>query len=338
MALTLEAIALHAMKRKNGSKELVWIGVADPAKLTARTRERYTGYLERAALRTEIQGRARAAWWANGSPPQELERLSECSIPDFGAAGEAAMQRLFDKTPGAASEGLALFVRARDGTAPVLGCIKLELGAVHDVRYSGSIDPEKAVEDIDIEGVLPQADKVLKAALIPNPSGASDLRVLDDQLPDPASHWLQFLDANPRPTEAAISGTAAAALRAALTTETTLDDREAAAVVAERLEVVAQGTEPVTAEEFVVDVAEHAEAEPAALWAAAVKEEPEVANEHYEVVPRAAEKLTSTYALGHGIQLTGPTRELDRRVEFVEASGGWLLRLPVDGPVKPDYR
>src|SRR5205809_374365 len=118
MALTLEAEAVHAMRRNNGSKELVTIGVVDPSKLTDRTSERFIAYIERIEQRTEAEGKARAAWWANDTAPSELERLVECELGKFGTAAEAAMKRLFDLTPGTGSEVLALFVRAlRDGDA-----------------------------------------------------------------------------------------------------------------------------------------------------------------------------------------------------------------------------
>jgi hypothetical protein len=338
VTLTLEAIAVHAMRRVNGSKELVTIGTADPASLTPRTQERFTDYVTRIGQLNEADGRARAAWWGDGGQPAELEQLADCPIGYFEQAAEAAMRRLFECTPGAASEGLALFVRARrDGEAPFVGCIKLRLADLHDVRYSGEVDPVKAVEDVDIEGILPKADQVLKAALIPNPSEQSDLRVMDDQLRDPASHWLEFLNANPRPTELAISRIATAALSAGLVAETTLDERGAAAIVADRLDAIVEDDESVDVRAFATRVAEQAEVEDKALWAAAVLEEPRVEGDHYELTPRAAKKLTSVYSLGYGIELRGPARTLDRRVEFVKGDGGWLLQLAVDGPVAPEY-
>lgn len=339
MGLTLEAVAVHAMQRDNGAKQLVTIGAPDPNGLTARARQRFGDYLATIEQRNETTGKARAAWWKSGEPPAELAELQQCAIADFGTASEVAMKRLFDLTPGAASEGLALFVRARrESGDAVLGCVKLKFAELHDVRYSGSTDPLKAVEDVDVDHILPQADQVLKAALVPNPSGASDLRVMDDQLRDPASHWLLFLDANPRPTEVAISRVAAAALTAGLKSETKMDDREAAAVVAKRLDTVATAKEPVAVEDFAGQVAADAGVEPEKLWAAAVEEEPEVEEEHYELTPLAVQKLTATYRLGEGIELKGPARLLNQRVKFVEGpKGGWLLQLPVAGPVRPDY-
>jgi hypothetical protein len=339
MAMTLEAVALHALRRTNGKKDLFTIGSAKPGDLTQRTRERFTDYLDRIELRDEVGGQARAAWWATGKRPAHVAALANCALSDFGKAAETAVRELFKVTPGAASEGLVLFVRAlRNGKDSTVACLKLELGALHDVRFKWSTDPKTAIEDLDVEGVLPTRDRVLKGALLPNPSAVGDLRIVDEQLPDPADHWLTFLDAKTRPGELAMSKVAAAALTTGVASATTLDRQAASAAVAEELEAVAKDTKPVEVKELAKRLAKRVNAKPETVLAAAADGNSEIKEPHYEVTPTAARRQSARYSLGDGIELKGPAHVLPKRVQFVtDKDGGILLQLRVPARVDPVF-
>lgn len=246
------------------------------------------------------------------------------------------MKRLALVTPANATDGLFVFVRARNGGGAFTGCIKLEFGSLERLWYTGKATPQDAIARIDWNDVLSLPKNVLKAAVIPNPTGNGDLRVVDNQLGDPASHWLKFLDAGARPREKTMTKVATAALTQALATTAQIAPAQADAFVADRLDQVAGATVSMAPKKFASEVAKAANVDPNALWKAAVKEDAAIQSPHYEVTPAGAGKLKSNYDLGDGIQLTGPTHVLERRVSFVlDGAGGYELRLPVPGPVEP---
>ena len=334
MAFRLEAVAMHEIARENGAQQarLREIGAMDLEALDERVREALAKYVGGLELRDETTGRAVAAWW-DGGAPAELGGLRTAAPDDFGAAARAATQRLVDISPGQASDGLMLFVRARrDEAGPVVACLKLELEELHRMRFAGAGggDPTAAIVPHDIDDLLPEAAKVLKAAMVPNPTGASDLRVVDDQLRDPASYWLRFLGAAPRPGEVDMTKSATAAVVSALTERTQWQPEQAAAVIAAELHELGTGADAIAPRRFVDAVATRAGVDEAGLWADAAAREPHLADPHYELTPGSARRLRTTYDLGEGIRLTGPTSALDQRMGVARRpAGGWEVTIRV---------
>jgi hypothetical protein len=330
MTFTLQAVATHELAFDRGTKQLRRIGALGLDGIDARVREALVGYLAGLEERSETDGRAAAAWWSAGAP-DEIAALRDCSLAEFEAVTGRAMQRLFDATPGSASEGLLLFIRAlRDGGDPVLGCLKLTLEELHRMRFSGAGDPARAIQPADLENVLPEPKQVLKAAMVPNPSGASDLRVVDDQLRDTANYWLRFLGAAPRPAEVDMTRMTAVAVEAALAEEPGIDPEQAARLVAKRLHEVGEGAVLVAPRDFVNAVATDASVDRQALWSSALARDAWLEDPHFALTPVAARRLRSTFDLGDGVRLSGPTHVLEPRVRRSrDVSGGWVLSIAV---------
>ena len=334
MGYTFEALAIHGIR---GGKRFD-VGQLDVGKLDPAVRDHLADYLDELDELSELDGKAAPGWWkTNGKPPAELDTLATCPLGGFAAAADSAMARLVLASPGNASDGLLMFVRAHaNGGTAAFACLKLKFTAIEDLWYTGKANPQDAIDQLRFNDVLPKPKEVRKAAVSPNPSGTGDLRVVDNQLQDPADYWLDFLGAAARPTEKKMTKTAAAALTVALSKAAQMPPHAAAGLVSTELDKISAGGQAVKPATVTNNLAAVKNIDPGALWAAAKTESAELGNPHYELTPDGADEVFSTYDLGDRITLKGPSRLLDPKVDFKpDGQGGHLLTIPVPGPVTP---
>ena len=187
MGVTLEALATHGLH----DAQVVEIGSIDLGAVDPAVRDDLIAYVVEIDELSELDGKAAPAWWRDGgAPPDHLSDLADPGA-DFGQATTRAMRRLADVSPSNATNGLILFFRGKrdDGTA-LAGCAKVRFEPLERLWFTGRTTPLEAIERLNRSEVLKLPKDVLKATTIPNPSGNGELRVVDNQLRDPASYWL----------------------------------------------------------------------------------------------------------------------------------------------------
>jgi hypothetical protein len=323
----LEVVALHRLVVDPPAKAQ-YIGAAKPNRLEAAAAQRLQAYIDNLAARSEGQGRAQAAWWKDGQPAA-LERLLSCDVTDYEAASRSALDRLVECTPPNAQSGVIVFVRVKDGDARSLTCLKMLLAREKLARFQDAVTAERAIHVEDIDNILPEAKELKKAALMPHPSGPADLRVVDEQMDEPADYWMDFLGARARRKEPEIAKltvtTAAAVLH-----DRGVADSDIGASIGESLDqAIAAGKEEMP-RQFVKRVAEKAHVPERDLWDQMSKRQPKLAEPEARVSPPAAELLKTTIVLEHGIKVIGLSRHLDSRFKIDVAEDGeqgWVVRV-----------
>lgn len=323
----LECVALHRLV-VGPPPTADYIGAAQPDRLEAAAAQRLQTYLDNLSQRSEGQGRAQAAWWLDGEPA-ELERLLACDVPDFDAASRSAMDRLVGCTPSTAQSGVIIFVRVRAGESRSLMCLKMVLSREELALFRDTVAADQAIHIEDITNKLPEAKELKKAALIPHPTSAADLRVVDEQMEEPAEYWLQFLGARARRKEPEIAKLTVAAAAGSLRDRGIDEARVSTSIGASLEEAIAHGRDE-KPQEFARRVARHANVPGRELWSEMTAKQEKLLEPEARVTPRAAQLLKTTITLEHDIKITGLSRHLDTRYT-IEAAGdgeeGWIVRV-----------
>jgi hypothetical protein len=322
-----EVYAIHRLiVAEGGDVSVQEIGAAAAAKLPARNRQIFEAFLENMVEREEALGRAQSAWWVEDIPG-ELKALIECDVEDFDSRSREAMARLRTSTPGSAVGGLVVFVRVpQEGAAPQLLCLKLKLSDLSLERFTGALSAASAITVEDIKDVLPKAKHIKKAALIPHPAKASDLKVVDEQAEDAADYWLRFLGARVGVKEPDVGRLVA------LTALPVLEEQgipNGSALVAKELRRVAAAAKPETVRSVVKHLAEEAGAEPTDIWRKVVQREPKLRDAGVRMSPAAAQRVTTEITLEAGIRVSGLSTALEGRYEIVDNpdADGWILQV-----------
>jgi hypothetical protein len=323
----LETVALHRLVVDPPAKAQ-YIGAAQPDRLEAAAAQRLHAYIDNLAERSEGQGRAQAAWWKDGQPA-ELERLLSCHVADFEGASRSALDRLVTCTPPNAQSGVIVFVRVKDREARSLTCLKMLLAREKLARFQDAVTAERAIHVEDIDNILPEAKELKKAALMPHPTGAADLRVVDEQMDEPADYWMEFLGAHARRKEPEVAKLAVITATTLLQERGVADSDIAASIGASLDEAIIAGKEE-KPRQFVKRVAEKADVPERDLWVQMSQQEPKLAEPEARVSPPAAELLKTTITLEHGIKVMGLSRHLDTRFRIEPAEDGeqgWIVRV-----------
>lgn len=323
----LEAVALHRLV-VNPPAKAQYIGAAKPDRLEAAAAQRLQAYIDNLAARSEGQGRAQAAWWKDGQPA-EFERLLSCDVADYEAASRSALDRLVACTPPNAQSGVIVFVRGKDGESRSLTCLKMLLAREKLARFQDAVAAERAIHVEDIDNILPEAKELKKAALMPHPSGPADLRVVDEQMDEPADYWMEFLGARARRKEPEIAKLTVTTAAVVLHERGLMDSDIGATIGASLDEAIAAGKEE-KPRQFVRRVAEKANVPERDLWDRVAERQPKLAEPEARVSPPAAELLKTTITLEQGIKITGLSRHLDTRFKIEpaeEGEQGWIVRV-----------
>lgn len=333
----LESIAVHRLIAGPPAKAQ-YIGAAQPDKLEPLAAERVRTYVNNLANRREGQGRSQAAWWLD-SCPAHIAKLLSCNVADFDTATRAALDALVATAKGKHPQsGVIMFVRSRDGETASLLCLKMLLGKEQLARFKDAVAADRAIHVEDIDNVLPLATDLKKAALIPHPEGDADLRVVDEQMDEPAGYWLEFLGARARRKEPET---------AKLTIATTVDvlrdqgiaETDVGKSVGESLKETIAGGKPETPEKVVRRIAKKAGVPPSTVWQQVVEKEAKLAEPEASISPSAAELQKTTITLGPGITVSGLSIYLDPRYDHKPAppgEEGWIVELT--SAVEPKVR
>lgn len=316
-----------------------YIGAARPDALEPPARARVEAYVTSMVERDEGQGRAQAAWWLE-TRPEHLTRMLTSHVKEFNAATCASLDALVLAAKGKrAQSGVMLFVRSRDGNERSLVCLKMALEDAQLALFEeGAASADRAIHVEDIANKLPEATNLKKGALIPNPWAGADLRVLDEQLEDPADYWLEWLGARARPKEPdtmkLIVTTTAAVLRDRAVTEPL-----AAKALAETLQDTIDDGKPITPKQFVRKAAEKAGVPADEAWTDASTRRKELAAPEAAAGPDAAALQKTIITLGPGITVSGLSIYLDRRYDWHAAppgQEGYVLEITSD--VEPNVK
>jgi hypothetical protein len=327
----LESIAVHRLIA--GSPATAeYIGAAEPNALEPLAMGRVQSYVDGMAHREEGQGRSQAAWWVNACPVHIAELLT-CDVKDFDTATRAALDVLVFAARGKqVQSGLILFVRSRDGKKRSLLCLKMQLEKEQLALFQEAETADRAIHVEDIANKIPVASDLKKGALIPHPRGGADLRVLDEQLEEPAEYWLEFLGARARRREPDTMKltvvTTAAALR-----EQGVTEPLAAKALGESLQATIDGGKLETPKAFVERVAERAGVPATPLWDLVSAQQSELTEPESAVGPDAAALQKTTIALGPNITVSGLSIYLDERYDWHPAppgQEGWVLEVTSD--------
>jgi hypothetical protein len=332
MSIVLRDFALHRLD-VDQTATFTAIGALNPAALANNARDRLLSYVTNLEERSEFDGRAASAWWDGAGPPTVFSDLVACPSADFERGTTAAMQRLVDEAKGNASSGLVAFIRYDDGTpaaSSALACFKLDLTELHDVQFQRNAPAASALVELDFADILPQASKLQKAALIPDPSG-NHLRVVDVQAPAAAQYWMRFLGARANPGEKQRLREVVTAAHVELRETFKLQDPgpQVALAVAR---VVSQA-KTFTPTDFVKEVAAVTAVDAAKLLTAVQLRNPRLQRPDFSITPDAAAAAKTTIDLGGGLKLSGPRGVVEERVEelFVNSSK-YLKVLVTQGP------
>jgi hypothetical protein len=320
MPFTLDCFAVHNLLVRQGRVEP--IGAAEPSQLAPRVRDRLLGYLEHVADRGPSTGRATAAVWDDGAAPAALSALRTCAPSAFGPTSLAAMDRLLSTAGRNAKDGLVVFVRATDETdVTSLACLKLDLGEIEGVRWAPGQPVPQALQDVAVANLLPEARRLQKAAVIPSPDGAGDLRVVDAQGRATAGYWQRFLGASPLASEPDALHVLVDVSERALAD---LDVGGAQQAVSRVVALAAKRTQTTTTARFLRDLAREAGVTPARLIAAVDARQADLAPD-VTVTAGDAQRLRTTYDLGDGMTLTGPRGVLEEHLTiFTDGSGRYV--------------
>lgn len=327
----LESIAVHRLMAGSPATGQ-YIGAAQPEKLEALAAARVQTYVDNMAGRREGRGRSQAAWWVT-KRPSHIDRVLSCDVKEFDAATRDALDALVLAAKGKqAQSGVILFVRSRDGKERSLLCLKMRLEKEQLALFQEAVTADRAIHVEDIANKLPEATDLKKAALIPHPDGAADLRVLDEQLDDPADYWLEFLGARARRREPDVMkltvSTTAAVLR-----EQSVAEPVAGRALGESLQATIDGGKLEAPKAFVERVAKKAGVPVKPLWDQVAKRQVQLADPDSIVSPEAAELQKTTITLGPNITVSGLSIYLDPRYNWHPAAPGqegWVLEVASD--------
>ncbi len=335
MVAVLEALALHRLIIDPPPARVDPIGAADVGAMNPVAVRSLMSNFQEIIKRQESLGQAQSAWWVSTppEPPDEIKRLMMANLREFDQASKQAMDRLCLAAPGAARGGLVLFLRQRsDGDATTLLCLKMELQERKLTRFKEAVSAAQAITVDDITNILPEPSELKKAALIPHPLGTADLRVVDEQLPDPAGYWLDFLGARARPKEPDIVRATAVATWKAL--QPLVGDAKASEALGQELQAVAAAPEPQGPRAFVDRVAERVEIPKEDLWQRVVQAEGKVALPDAVMTSLASERLDTIIELSDGVRVRGPATALEGRWRKRQRGDGWVLEIDsADEPV-----
>lgn len=325
---TIRYIAAHRLEvPQEGDISVAFVGAAEASTFHRDAVTELSSYVDYLDRIDDAVGRAQPAWWNDGGMPAELSDLGSCtSVADFDTATRGAMARLQAGTPRTASSGILLFLRGeRDGGQDFVALLKMSPTTVDHAMFNPEAPPSDAITVAHLENVLPKPRDLRKAAVLPNPTGPP-LRVVDLQVRELASYWLNFLGAatGPRPKEVA-KALAETAVSALVDQEVApADAREA---VAAGIEEAGAAEDPVVPQQFVEDVARRARAEPERAWSQAVELDPELTDEHLELPPTVVKDLTTTIDLGGGVTISGPASQVDPRATIAMDDVGWYVKV-----------
>lgn len=320
-----EVYALHRLLiAKGGAVSVEEIGAAISEELPDRNREIFAAFLENMVQRDEALGKAQSAWWIDDTP-DELSFLVECDVAEFDQGSREAMRRLRVSTPGTAVGGLVVFVRDQTDP-PRLLCLKLALSDLSIERFTGALSPTTAISVEDIQGVLPKAKDLRKAALLPHPTGAADLKVVDEQTQDAADYWLRFLGARVGVREPDVGRLIA---RTTLPVLEEAGATNAARVLGKELQRVAAASKPEAVRTFVKHLAEESGADASAVWKRVADTEPKLADSGVRISPAAAQRVTTEIVLHGGVKVTGLSTSLEGRYNVIDnpEGDGWILQI-----------
>lgn len=322
-----DVYAIHRLLvAEGGVVSVEEIGAAAASELPERNREIFDAFLENMVERDEALGRAQSAWWVDGIPA-ELKALLESDTRHFDDRSREAMARLLNSTPGTAVGGLVVFVRVRlEDHDPQLLCLKLKLSDVSLERFTGALSATSAISVEDIKDVLPKAKDLKKAALIPHPDNAADLKVVDEQAHDAADYWLRFLGARVGVKEPDAGRLVALTVLPALKEEGVAN---APTIMGNELKRVAAASKPEPVRSIVKHLAEEAGVEPNKMWKKVIQREPKLRDAGFRVSPAAAQRVTTEIILEGGVRVTGLSTVLEGRYEIIEnpEGDGWIVQI-----------
>jgi hypothetical protein len=322
-----EVYALHRLIVAGGGDiSIEEIGAAVAGDLPTRNREVFEAFLENMVERDEAIGKAQSAWWTK-KKPDELDVLIRCPVVEFDARSRDAMSRLRAATPGTASGGLVVFVRvAGEGDEARLLCLKLALSEVSLERFTGALSPTSAISVENIKGVLPKGKDLKKAALVPHPTGAADLKVVDEQVEGAADYWLNFLGARVGIKEPEVGRLVAATALPVLQEDGVAD---APKILGAQLKRVAAASKPESIKTFVRHLAEEAKSPVGNLWKQVVEREPKLGQSGVRVSPAAAQRVMTEIVLQGGVKVSGLSTALDGRFNVIKnpEGDGWILQI-----------
>jgi hypothetical protein len=293
--------------------------------LSQRAREVIDSFQTNVQKRSEGQGKAQSAWWDNGQPPSEIAALLSCPAADFLENSKVPMNRLLSFVKKNAKSGVIVFVRLCELEQCSLLCLKMELVKVSVAHLNLDPAASSAITVEDINDALPKADTLKKAALIPHPDGAADLRIVDDQLHEPADYWMKFLGARARPREPEIAKLAAVTLL----TVASPSVPNAAALIAAELRQIEASEDSVSVRNFVHHVEVASNVTEGTFLQKMVQQEAELGSESAVVSPKAASLVQTVITLSGGVKITGSFAALEGRYEpkVAEDGNGWVLQI-----------
>ena len=325
---TIDYIAAHRLEvPQKGDISVAHVGAAEASACHRDAVTELSSYVDYLDRIDDAVGRAQPAWWSDGGMPAELSDLGSCtSVDDFDTATRKAMARLLTGTPRTASSGILLFLRGeRDGGQDFVALLKMSPSTVDHAMFNPKAPPSDAITVAHLENVLPKPRDLRKAAVLPNPAGPP-LRVVDLQVKELASYWLNFLGAatGPRPKEVAkaLAETTVSAL-----VDQGVASADARQAVATGIEEAGEAEEAVAPQRFVEDVARRAKAEPERAWLRAVELDSELTDKHVELPSAVVKGLTTTIDLGGGVAISGPASQVDPRATIAMDDGGWYVEV-----------
>jgi hypothetical protein len=333
----LETMAVHRFIAGSPATAQ-YVGAAEASALEALALTRVQAYVDGMHQRREGPGRAQAAWWAKECP-EHIATLLSCDVKDFDTASRAALDALVAAAKGKnAQSGVILFVRSRNGDGASLLCLKMVLESEQLALFQEAATADHAIHVEEIANKLPEATGLKKGALIPHPDGSADLRVLDEQLEDPADYWLEFLGANARAKEPDTMKLTVVAAAAALKKHA-VSEPVAAKAISESLQATIDGGKPETPKTIVERIATKANVPPKEVWDEVRAQKPVLAEPTAAAGPDAAAGQKVTILLGPHITVSGLSIYLDGRYEWNPAPAGqegWVLEVKSD--VEPRVR
>jgi len=319
--LGLDVVAMHRLNITAGKANASYVGATQVVTMPAKATEYLAEYVTGMRERSEAQGRAQSAWWFSGSMPDILRELMTCDASKFDEASRNAILELARQAPGNAQPGLVVFLRvAGQSQGPSLLCLKMGLVQLSLTRFQEMVDVAQAITVEELRNVLPKPKELKKGALIPHPERAADLRVVDEQMDDAADYWLRFLGARTGPKEPELANLTVSLLADAVQDTKVSTPR---ILVAEQLAEVAGGPEAVPVREIIRRTAEAARMDETTVLNRVAEAEPSL-NLDLTLSPAVAGRTKTIIDLGHGISISGPTIELDKRFsDRPIPGGGW---------------
>jgi hypothetical protein len=331
---SLDLIALHGLRAASSSVDR--IGGVDAASLPEAVHERLLKYVTNVEERSALSGRATPGWWRNGTAPTDLGSMLTCGSRRFERLSEQAMDRLAGTTPPNAKDGLVVFLRTTDNGVTALTCCKLEVLTYSDIRWNRSSGTAAtALTPIEIDDLLPQANKLQKAARLPGLGGA-DLWIVDEQIVSTADYWLAFFEATRLPGENQRLRVVAQQTDRILRDDFSIPDAEAQ--VTHAIAVTAHSPSATLPIDFARSAAVAAGLDPDPVIARLKRSLPdELGDPRYTITPRAAGDARTTWDLGDGVKLTGPRAVLEGRVAVVEEDDGTYLKVRATRSPTPSH-